>query len=112
MQTLYKENLAPIFTSLGSNGPLVEWLDRSLIYGLFLADHRVLSPVESELVILTCIMCQGLRAPTMWHMRGLRRLGVSEEDAEAVQSAVEAVARWAGRSVEGWARVRDVRDEV
>lgn len=31
---------------------------------------------------------------------------------ERVQSSVEIVARWAGRSTEGWPRVEDVRDEV
>lgn len=31
---------------------------------------------------------------------------------EAVQEAVEAVARWAGRSTEGWARVGEVEGEV
>lgn len=51
----------------------------------------------------------------MWHLRGLRRLGVSEEDVERVQEAVGMVAKWAGKSaeeVDGWVRVREVRDQV
>ena len=44
----------------------------------------------------------------MWHLRGLRRLGISAEDVEGVQRAVEQVARWAGKETEGWARVEDV----
>jgi len=39
-------------------------------------------------------------------------LGVSEDDVEMVQSTIEAVAIWAGKSIEGWPRVRDVTDEV
>lgn len=112
MQRLYKDNLSGIWPTLGANAPLVEWIDGAIVYGLFLADHQILSDVEAELVCLICIMCQGLRAPTMWHLRGTRRLGVSEEDVEAVQSAVEILASWAGRNTEGWARVGDVRDEV
>ena len=112
MQRLYHDNLDDIFRTLGTNSPLMQFIDRSIVYGLFLADHRILSDVEAELVCLTCIMCQGLRAPTMWHLRGTRRLGVSEDDVEAVQRAVEILASWAGRSTEGWARVGDVRDEV
>lgn len=81
-----------------------------MIYGLFLSDHEVLSPVEAELVILTSIMTQGLGTATIWHLRGLRRLGVSEADTESVQQAVEAVATWSGRSIEGWPRVKDVGD--
>ena len=59
-------------------------------------------------MILASIMCQGLKPPTIWHLRGLRRLGVSEEDVERVQTAIEEVARWSGKSTEGWARVTDV----
>ena len=112
MQAIYKENLDPIFSTLGANAPLVEWLDKSIVYGLFLSDHAVLSAIEAELVALSSIMCQGFRAPTFWHLRGLRRLGASEAEAEGVQQAVELVAGWAGRSTEGWPRAVDVRGEV
>lgn len=68
--------------------------------------------MEAELVILSAIMCQGYRAPTIWHLRGIRRLGVSEDDVEMVQSSIEAVATWSGKSIEGWPRVGDVTDEI
>lgn len=112
MQRLYKANLDPIFSTLGTNAPLVKWVDEAIVYGLFLADHHILSEVEAELVCLICIMCQGLRAPTMWHLRGIRRLGVSEDDVDAVQRAVEMLASWAGRNTDGWARAGEVRNEV
>jgi Carboxymuconolactone decarboxylase family len=104
--------LTPIFSGWGSYGPELVWTEISVIYGLFLSDHEILSAVETELVILSAIMCQGFRAPTIWHLRGLRRLGVSEEDVELVQKVVEAVAMWAGKSVEGWPRVTDVPDKI
>lgn len=112
MQAIYKDNLDPIFSTLGSNAPLIAWLDKAIVYGLFLADHTLLSPVESELVTLPAIMCQGLRSPTLWHLRGLRRLGVAEADVEQVQIAIEIVAKWAGKDVGGWPRAEDVRQEV
>jgi len=112
LQQLYRDNLAPIFSTWGSYGPDLAWVERAVIYGLFLSDHELLSTVEAELVILSAIMCQGYRAPTIWHLRGIRRLGVSEDDVEMVQSTIEAVAIWAGKSIEGWPRVRDVTDEV
>lgn len=114
LQTLYQQNLAPLFALFGRHAPYMEWLERSIIYGLFLSDHTLLTPVESSLTILTSIMCQGIRAPTMWHLRGLRRLGVSEEDVERVQQGVRDVARWAGKSekeVQGWIRVGEVKVE-
>ncbi|KAL9036642.1 MAG: hypothetical protein Q9214_006042, partial [Letrouitia sp. 1 TL-2023] len=108
LQTLYAQNLTPIFATWGSHRADFEHLEKAVIYGLYLSDHTVLSAVESELVILTAIMCQGLAAPTTWHLRGMRRLGVSEEDVEEVQKGVELLARWAGRTTEGWVRVKDV----
>ena len=83
-----------------------------VIYGLFLSDHTVLSPVETEIVVLSAIMCQGLRGPTIWHLRGLRRLGISEVDVDGVQRAVELVASWLGRDVKGWPTVKDVADAI
>lgn len=87
-------------------------MEKAVIYGLFLSDHELLSPVETVLVTLSSIMCQGLAAPTIWHLRGLRRLGVTEGDVELVQQGIEAVAKWAGRSVDGWPRVTDVPDVI
>ncbi|KAI4159608.1 MAG: hypothetical protein LQ342_006446 [Letrouitia transgressa] len=108
LQTLYAQNLTPIFATWGSHRADFEYLEKAVIYGLYLSDHTVLSAVESELVILTAIMCQGLAAPTTWHLRGMRRLGVSEEDVAEVQKGAELLARWAGRTTEGWVKVKDV----
>lgn len=116
LRNLYAHNLSPIFRTFGPiHGPDFAWLERSVIYGLFLSDHTVLTPIESELVVLCSIMVQGLRAPTLWHLRGTRRLGVSSEDVEGVQGAVGRVARWCGvgeEVVNGWARVDDVEGEI
>ncbi|EQL35351.1 hypothetical protein BDFG_02862 [Blastomyces dermatitidis ATCC 26199] len=112
IQLLYKQNLEPIFDTWGSYKEEFAWLEKSVIYGLFLADQTVLSQVETLLVTLPSIMCQGWPGPALWHLRGLRRLGQSVEDVEKVQQAVEAVAVWSGKSIEGWPRVTDVKDEI
>lgn len=112
LQQLYLQNLAPICSSWSSFANDFMWMERAVIYGLFLSDHQVLSAVEAEIVILSSIMTQGLSAPTIWHLRGLRRLGVSAADTESVQQAIEAVATWSGRSIEGWPRVTDVPDQI
>lgn len=108
LQTLYAQNLTPIFSTWGTHRADFEHLEKNIIYGLYLSDHDVLSAVEAEVVILTAIMCQGLKAPTIYHLRGLRRLGISAEDVEALEVAVEAVAEWAGRETSHWPRVVDV----
>ncbi|EEH38865.1 hypothetical protein PAAG_01327 [Paracoccidioides lutzii Pb01] len=112
IKLLYKQNLEPIFDTWGSYREEFVWLEKSVIYGLFLADQSVLSKEETLLVTLPGIMCQGWPGPAMWHLRGLRRIGRSVEDVEKVQQAVEAVAVWAGKSVEGWPRVTDIKDEI
>jgi len=109
LERLYRDDHLPIFESWGTYAQDFGWMERSVIYGLFLSDHEILSAVETELVIVTAIMCQGIPGPTIWHLRGLRRLDVSEDDTEKVQQAIEKVAIWAGKSVEGWVRVKDVQ---
>lgn len=53
---------------------------------------------------MTSIMCQGLHGQTIWHLRGLMRLGVSRDDVKEVVKAVKEVGKWCGREdVEGWA---------
>ena len=92
----------------GSHRADFEYLEKNIIYGLYLSDHEILSAVEAEIVILTAIMCQGLRSPTIWHLRGLQRLGIGAEDIEALEVAIEAIAEWSGRETSSWPRVADV----
>ena len=40
------------------------------------------------MVVLSGIMIQNLKHETAWHLRGLRRVGVSFEDVECVQQCV------------------------
>ena len=45
------------------------------VYGLYLSDHTVLTPLETELVVFVTISCLGLgTGPALWHLRGLGRL--------------------------------------
>jgi hypothetical protein len=108
LHTLYRSNLAPIMASWGAHEADFAWLEKRVIYGLFLSDYDVLSRLETQCVILSAIMCQGLEVPSMWHVRGLRRLGVGVEDAEAVCECVKMVARWCGKETAGWVRAEDV----
>lgn len=124
MHSIYKENLDPTLSKFGSHRPAFEWLEKSIIYGLFLSDHTELSDgamlnaVETELITLSAIMCRQSegegsgRSPTMWHMRGSRRIGIGKEDLEKVAKCVGMVAEWAGKDTAGWVQVQDVEDEV
>ncbi|SLM33686.1 AhpD-like [Lasallia pustulata] len=124
MLSIYRHNLDPILSRFGSHRPAFEWLQKSIIYGLFLSDHTelsdsaVLNAIETELITLSAIMCRqsegegGGRHPTMWHMRGSLRIGVGKSDLARVVECVELVAEWADKDTSGWVQVEDVESEV
>ena len=86
----------------------VAWLSTDISYGLFLADHNTLDIVESELVILPAIMCQGLATSTKWHLRGCLRVGCTRDEVECMQQAIEHIAATCGKELKGLPRVSDI----
>jgi hypothetical protein len=57
-------------------------------------------------------MTQNLPLETAWHLRGMRRLGVSIDDVELVQQRIEMVAAFAGVRLNKVPRVKDIEHEV
>jgi hypothetical protein len=57
-------------------------------------------------------MIQNLSLETAWHLRGMRRIGVSSEDVELVQQCIELVAEFAGERLDKVPRVKDIEREV
>ncbi|OJD30123.1 uncharacterized protein BKCO1_660008 [Diplodia corticola] len=96
LHRLYLHHLPAIAATWSSHEADFRWLEESVIYGLFLSDHAVLSALETSLVTASAIVAQGLKAPALWHLRGLRRLGVPREDVERVVRVVGVCAAWAG----------------
>ena len=84
MLDIYQHNLDPIMSTWGAHQADFEWLEKRIIYGLFLSDHTILTAVETEIVVLAAMMCQELKPPALWHVRGMRRLGVSREGVQGV----------------------------
>jgi hypothetical protein len=100
------------------------------VYGLYLSDFTVLTPLETELVVFATITCLGFRGPSTWHMRGMGRLlgarGTDENTPEMgkiknmlrdIKVAMMAVVEWCGEefvrrsgmeSEMGWVNVGDV----
>ena len=67
---------------------LLEWTSKEITYGLYLSDQTILNDVETEIAVLAGIMIQNLPRETSWHLRGMRRIGVSLEDVETIQQCV------------------------
>lgn len=65
-----------------------EWVTKNIVYGLFLSDHSTLDDVDTEIVVLTGIMMQNCAKETAWHLRGIRRVGVTQVDVDTIQLCV------------------------
>ncbi|KAH6714667.1 hypothetical protein BKA61DRAFT_723554 [Leptodontidium sp. MPI-SDFR-AT-0119] len=89
----------------------IAWISTEISYGFFLAEHRVLDITESEFVILPAIMCQNLKAPTMWHQRGCLRVGITRAEVRHVQKVSGAIASFGGRVLDKIGDVDDVLED-
>ena len=74
LSQIYRQNHAATTNTLACHKDF-DWLSREITYGLYLSDHSILGPVETELVVLSGIMMQNLPRETGWHLRGTRRIG-------------------------------------
>ncbi|KUJ13240.1 uncharacterized protein LY89DRAFT_651349 [Mollisia scopiformis] len=89
-----------------------EFISWEVVYGLFLSNHDILGPVETELVTLTGIMIQNMPVETTWHLRGIRRLGVKKDDVEMVHQCIELVAKFGKISLHKIPRVADIERQI
>ncbi|KAK0507110.1 hypothetical protein JMJ35_010568 [Cladonia borealis] len=111
LDTIYKHNRTNTMKPMESHKDFA-WITRNITYGLYLSDHSILDGVDTELVVLSGIMIQNLRHETAWHLRGLRRVGVSSEDVELVQQCIEMVAEFCEVKLNKVSRVKDIEHEV
>lgn len=88
------------------------WLSVEITYGLYLSDHTILDEIDTELVVLSGIMIQNLKTETGWHLRGTRRIGVSQDEVEVIQQCIEKVAAFCGLQLTRVPRVADIEHEV
>ncbi|ATY60843.1 hypothetical protein CCM_02543 [Cordyceps militaris CM01] len=88
------------------------WTSMHITYGLYLSDRQALDDVETQLVVLPCIMSQNLKLETRWHIRGTRRIGVSKEDTQVIWDAVQSFAAFFDVKLTKVPTVDDVEPEV
>lgn len=74
--------------------PDFSWVSQHITYGLYLSDRQVLDDLDTEIGVLCGIMIQNLPNETHWHIRGIRRLGVSKEDVQVLWDGVHLVAKF------------------
>ncbi|RMZ91130.1 hypothetical protein DV736_g1637, partial [Chaetothyriales sp. CBS 134916] len=106
---IYGTLLSSIMSTFGTHSADVKHMELFTVYGLYLADHALISPLETELVVFVTILSTGLRGPSLWHIRGLGRLlgargkDESTEDMAKVKNIIRqvkvaamAVVEWCG----------------
>jgi hypothetical protein len=127
INSIYGPLLPEIFKGFGSHKEDMVHMEIAHVYGIYLSDHSVLNALESEVVVLSAILCTGLRSPGLWHLRGLGRLlGARGEDAtnevkdvlRGVKMAIMSVVEWCGSGMEQrvglseWPNVGDIAREL
>jgi Ca2+-binding EF-hand superfamily protein len=76
--------LSKVFNSYGSHKEDFKFTEIYTLYGLYLSDFEVLTPLETEAVVYSSISCLGLGGPGNWHLRGMGRLlGARGNDGES-----------------------------
>ncbi|EPS35323.1 hypothetical protein H072_11292 [Dactylellina haptotyla CBS 200.50] len=88
------------------------WISYNITYGLYLSDHSILDPIETEIIVLGGILIQNLPTVSNFHLRGARRLGISMEDVEAMQVCSEKIAKFCRLRMDKLPRVADIEHEV
>lgn len=78
-----------------------EWALRYAVYGIFLSDLNVVTPIENECIILASVLpCGG--SPVLSHMAFLRRMGFSRDNAAFFHKICVQLAQWAGVDTTDW----------
>ena len=90
---VYKHNANLNFNLFNAHKDF-DWISKEITYGLYLSDRQVLDDIDTELVVVSGIMIQNLKDETWWHIRGTRRVGVSNEDMHVVYDSIKAVAHF------------------
>jgi len=111
LERLYSHNLTGLFALFKRHRDFGFWV-ANIAYGLHLSDRQILDDVDTELVVLPAVMGQNLPRETYWHIRGIRRLGISKRDVEMVCECVRLVARFCGVELDRIPAVETVEDEL
>lgn len=104
------QDMASVHTNLGQHFEDFDWLATNLAYGMFLSDNRMLGPVETELVILSGMMCEGVRNAQVMHLKGIMGLGVKREVVGKVLGILRVVAENLGSNTADWERLEGIVD--
>ncbi|RMD42022.1 hypothetical protein DV735_g3122, partial [Chaetothyriales sp. CBS 134920] len=75
INTIYGPSLLPdIFASFGSHSADIQYMELFTVYGIYLSDYALISPIQTEMIVFVSILTTGLRGPGLWHTRAMGRM--------------------------------------
>ncbi|KAJ5481344.1 hypothetical protein N7475_000156 [Penicillium sp. IBT 31633x] len=95
LKSIYAHNIYGLLELYSKHPDFSFWL-ADITYGLLLSDRQILDDVDTELVVLPAVMGQDMPRMTYWHIRGMRRLGISKKDVQMVMDCVQLVVQACG----------------
>ncbi|CAG8908435.1 unnamed protein product [Penicillium egyptiacum] len=111
LKSIYAHNTSSLL-ALFKNHPDFGFWVADITYGLVLSDRQVLDDVDTELVVLPAVMGQDMPRTTYWHIRGIRRLGISKEDVGMVMECVRLVVEACNLTLKQVPDVGDVEGDL
>ncbi|KAK6355954.1 hypothetical protein TWF718_000330 [Orbilia javanica] len=111
LNKIYRHNSEFLTEKLSAHKDF-DWIVWNVVYGLYLSDHTTLSDVETELVVLCSILVQNLNSVATFHLRGARRIGMSQEEVEQIHRCCEKVANFCNTKMDRIPRVAEIENQV
>ncbi|CAK7205469.1 hypothetical protein SEUCBS139899_008244 [Sporothrix eucalyptigena] len=108
---IYKHNASDTLGLFDAHKDFI-WLSKHITYGLYLGDRQVLDDLDTEMVVFPAIMSQNLKTETWWHIRGTRRVGVSNADTKVLYDAIKDVNAHFGVNLNKVPTVDEVEHDV
>ncbi|CAK7229579.1 hypothetical protein SBRCBS47491_007295 [Sporothrix bragantina] len=108
---IYKHNASDTLGLFDAHKDFI-WLSKHITYGLYLGDRQVLDDLDTEMVVFPAIMSQNLKTETWWHIRGTRRVGVSNADTKVLYDVIKDVNKHFGIDLNKVPTVDEVEHDV
>lgn len=94
LSRVYRHNLASIERDkFGPDMEDLKTLALNINYGWNLSEMSVLNFASTEMVVLAALVPQNVRVEILWHLRGARRAGWSDEAVNSVRTTAIEIAR-------------------
>lgn len=108
---IYKHNASDTLGLFDAHKDFI-WLSKHITYGLYLGDRQVLDDLDTEMVVFPAIMSQNLKTETWWHIRGTRRVGVSNPETKILYNVIKDVNKHFGVDLNKVPTVDEVEHDV